>query len=195
MRNKDRGATTCKVNCACCPYGYHIDLDFINYCEQLNNLTPSEGQLRRRNRRQRQSMEVMLGLQQQQQNIEYYQAEKLLNEVQNELRNHNNFKSQAPTPPPRAAQESPIVPHYNHHPYLQGESKNLYSTLLVDDEALYDFERTLERSKKSKNTERKSPGRKFHQQCSIIEETLESPKASKLSIFNHFSRFYDKQFN
>lgn len=185
MRNKDRGASSCKVNCACCPYGYHIDLDFINYCEQLNNSTPSEVQLRRRNRRQRQSMEVMLGLQQQQQNNEYNQAEKLLNEVQNELRNPNNYARQAPTPPPRA-QESPIVPHYNHHRYLQTEPANLYSSLLVDDEGLndvvHDFERTLERSKKSKCTERKSPGRKFHQQCSVINEVLD--KDSKLSLLS-----------
>lgn len=57
--------------CHCCPYGYHIDLDFVRYCEVLANSVTSEGErIRRDRRRQRKSMEVMLGfehLQQQQQ--------------------------------------------------------------------------------------------------------------------------------
>lgn len=50
--------------CTCCPYGFHIDLDFIRYCEQLaaNAKRPTTKQLDRRNkRRQRKSLEVMLG--------------------------------------------------------------------------------------------------------------------------------------
>lgn len=50
--------------CTCCPYGYHIDLDFIRYCEELakNGKQPTNKQLERRNkRRQRKSLEVMLG--------------------------------------------------------------------------------------------------------------------------------------
>ncbi|CAD7012820.1 unnamed protein product [Ceratitis capitata] len=50
-------------NCNCCPYGYHIDLDFVRYCESLANAKPSEEELRRRSRRRsRKSMEFMLGL-------------------------------------------------------------------------------------------------------------------------------------
>lgn len=51
--------------CSCCPYGYHIDLDFVNYCEKLAaNARPQsdEQRLRREKRRQRKSMEVMLGV-------------------------------------------------------------------------------------------------------------------------------------
>lgn len=51
--------------CNCCPYGYHIDLDFVNYCEQLAaNARPQsdEQRQRREKRRQRKSMEVMLGV-------------------------------------------------------------------------------------------------------------------------------------
>lgn len=51
--------------CQCCPYGYHIDLDFIRYCEELaaNSKPPSNEQLIRRNkRRQRKSKEFMLGV-------------------------------------------------------------------------------------------------------------------------------------
>ncbi|XP_030377825.1 KN motif and ankyrin repeat domain-containing protein 2 isoform X2 [Scaptodrosophila lebanonensis] len=49
-------------SCNCCPYGYHIDLDFVRYCEALANAKPSEEELRRRDRRRsRKSMEFMLG--------------------------------------------------------------------------------------------------------------------------------------
>lgn len=49
-------------SCNCCPYGYHIDLDFVRYCEALANAKPSEEELQRRDRRRsRKSMEFMLG--------------------------------------------------------------------------------------------------------------------------------------
>lgn len=63
--------------CQCCPYGYHIDLDFVRYCETFGSNTSSYaghepsvcggtgGSTKRRRqdrRRQRQSMEVLLGL-------------------------------------------------------------------------------------------------------------------------------------
>ena len=52
-------------SCQCCPYGYHIDLDFVRYCESLANSVASDGQrIRRDRRRQRKSMEVMLGFEQ-----------------------------------------------------------------------------------------------------------------------------------
>lgn len=54
--------------CNCCPYGYHIDLDFIRYCEELatNGKQPSSKQIDRRNKRlQRKSLEVMLGFEEQ----------------------------------------------------------------------------------------------------------------------------------
>lgn len=53
------------IPCSCCPYGYHIDLDFVRYCETLASAVPSDGELKRRDRRrQRKSMEVMLGFEQ-----------------------------------------------------------------------------------------------------------------------------------
>ena len=71
-------------DCLLLPYGYQIDLDFITYCEQLNNLDPSDGQLQRRNRRrQRQSREMMLGIQQQMQ----LQMDSNLAEMREEVRN------------------------------------------------------------------------------------------------------------
>lgn len=55
-------------SCDCCPYGYHIDLDFVRFCERLSGAgasspTQSATKARRRERRrQRQSMDVLLGL-------------------------------------------------------------------------------------------------------------------------------------
>ncbi|XP_063218867.1 uncharacterized protein LOC134529085 [Bacillus rossius redtenbacheri] len=55
---------TIKHRCTCCPYGYHIDLDFVQFCELFsqNNTVSASKQRRREKRLQRQSMEVLLGL-------------------------------------------------------------------------------------------------------------------------------------
>lgn len=58
-------APTKVQSCYCCPFGFHIDLDFVKYCEELSSSgIQSNGtrSVRRDRRRQRQSMEVMLGL-------------------------------------------------------------------------------------------------------------------------------------
>ncbi|XP_067209122.1 KN motif and ankyrin repeat domain-containing protein 3 isoform X2 [Linepithema humile] len=53
--------------CLCCPYGYHIDLDFVRYCEavaagSVGDRSSTERRKKRERRRQCQSMEVLLGL-------------------------------------------------------------------------------------------------------------------------------------
>lgn len=53
--------------CLCCPYGYHIDLDFVRYCEAVvagsaDDRSSIERRKKRERRRQCQSMEVLLGL-------------------------------------------------------------------------------------------------------------------------------------
>lgn len=51
--------------CECCPYGYHIDLDFVRFCETLaqgGGGDAASKQRRKERRRQRKSMEVLLGL-------------------------------------------------------------------------------------------------------------------------------------
>lgn len=51
--------------CKCCPYGYHMDLDFVRYCEQLANTNQKLTQdqvLRRNRRREAKSMEFLLGI-------------------------------------------------------------------------------------------------------------------------------------
>lgn len=49
--------------CTCCPYGFHIDLDFIRYCEEL--AANGKRHPAKNKRRQRKSMEVMLGFEDQ----------------------------------------------------------------------------------------------------------------------------------
>ncbi|XP_055715194.1 uncharacterized protein LOC129809412 [Phlebotomus papatasi] len=46
--------------CSCCPYGYHIDLDFVKYCETLHRTPPISRRVRSA-RRQRHSMDIMMG--------------------------------------------------------------------------------------------------------------------------------------
>ena len=53
--------------CGCCPYGYHIDLDFLRYLNSLNSesLTAAERKKARHNKKKlRQSMEFFLNQQQ-----------------------------------------------------------------------------------------------------------------------------------
>ncbi|XP_033738388.1 LOW QUALITY PROTEIN: KN motif and ankyrin repeat domain-containing protein 1-like [Pecten maximus] len=60
--------------CTCCPYGYHIDLDFVNYCDSLNDpaYLKKLKRLQREKRKLRKSMEVYL---QQQENPDSQQTE------------------------------------------------------------------------------------------------------------------------
>ncbi|CAL7936593.1 unnamed protein product [Xylocopa violacea] len=53
--------------CLCCPYGYHIDLDFVQYCEAVaagsaEDRSSIERRKKRERRKQCQSMEILLGL-------------------------------------------------------------------------------------------------------------------------------------
>lgn len=52
--------------CTCCPYGYHIDLDFLNFCKNLTESSTLSNlkRIQRTKRKLRKSMEVMLHQQQ-----------------------------------------------------------------------------------------------------------------------------------
>lgn len=79
--------------CNCCPYGYHIDLDFIRYCEELaaNVQRPTSEQMQRRNkRRQRKSLEVMLGFNDQLL-LDYGQQQKHKQNQRNETLHEVNY--------------------------------------------------------------------------------------------------------
>jgi KN motif len=61
---------TANGKCSCCPYGYHLDLDFVQYCENLkanasskrNGIVGGDQSSAAVRKRQRKSMEVMLGV-------------------------------------------------------------------------------------------------------------------------------------
>ncbi|CAG9759950.1 unnamed protein product [Ceutorhynchus assimilis] len=62
----ENGYSSWYDDCPCCPYGYHIDLDFVRYCESIGNEAKNrKSSIKRRKdnrRKQRQSMEMLLGL-------------------------------------------------------------------------------------------------------------------------------------
>ncbi|XP_066248304.1 KN motif and ankyrin repeat domain-containing protein 3 isoform X1 [Euwallacea similis] len=65
IRSLDNGYICWYDECTCCPYGYHIDLDFVRYCESISKEDKTRtGSIKRRKdrRKQRHSMEVLLGL-------------------------------------------------------------------------------------------------------------------------------------
>lgn len=128
-------------SCFMLPYGYQIDLDFIRYCENLTQPDLSDAELQRRQRRrQRQSMDVMLGIQ-----LEMQTQMDQMNDI---------WERKPPEPPPRThthhTMESPIVPMFM-KPQNRGTSQASWDSSLND--AVNDFEKTLERSKKGKNNE------------------------------------------
>lgn len=58
---------TCSRNvttCCCCPFGFHLDLDFVKYCERLDATKNTSAPRKRRYGTQ--SMETMLGIKQMQ---------------------------------------------------------------------------------------------------------------------------------
>ncbi|XP_030748449.1 KN motif and ankyrin repeat domain-containing protein 2 [Sitophilus oryzae] len=65
VRNAESDYHSWYDECTCCPYGYHIDLDFVRYCESISKEDKNRtGSIKRRKdrRKQRQSMEMLLGL-------------------------------------------------------------------------------------------------------------------------------------
>ncbi|ENN74189.1 uncharacterized protein LOC109540990 isoform X1 [Dendroctonus ponderosae] len=123
IRSLDNGYICWYDECTCCPYGYHIDLDFVRYCESISKEDQTRtGSIKRRKdrRKQRQSMEVMLGL-----------ATPTPTDQQ-EASNKINFSQEAPK----------IVQKQTAHP----TSQNFRFNDGFDD-AVSDFERALQRSK------------------------------------------------
>lgn len=124
------------ASCLKLPYGYQIDLDFIKYCESLTNPDSSELEFKRRQkRRQRQSMEVMLGIQK---------------EMQDEMDRLSEIwekPDNPPKPPPRS---------HSHHPTVSSrvDYKNQQKCDESLIEAVDDFEKTLERSNSQRTKQR-----------------------------------------
>lgn len=119
-----------KTACHCCPYGYHIDLDFVRFCESLAKdgaeQSPTKRQ-RKERRRQRQSMEVLLGLT----NPVIWNIEHLLPTIVQE-------------PSPTSGETPPLLP-------VRTSSLSYGNEGLK--KAVLDFEATLERTAKKRPTD------------------------------------------
>nr|XP_023014513.1 KN motif and ankyrin repeat domain-containing protein 2 isoform X1 [Leptinotarsa decemlineata] len=112
--------------CNCCPYGYHIDLDFVRYCESIIKEADNRtGSIKRRKdrRRQRQSMEVLLGL--------TPPVLAILEQSYKPIEEQDSSPSSLLSPPLNSNTQ---------------QSKYAYTSDGFDD-AVSDFERTLHRSK------------------------------------------------
>ncbi|CAG9828437.1 unnamed protein product [Diabrotica balteata] len=108
-------------SCGCCPYGYHIDLDFVRYCESISKEPESRtGSIKRRKdrRKQRHSMEVLLGL---------------IPPVTASVEQTYKTIQEQTTPSPN---------------YLRSTTNKFPFPTDGFDDAVSDFERTLQRSKK-----------------------------------------------
>ncbi|KOX73740.1 KN motif and ankyrin repeat domain-containing protein 1 [Melipona quadrifasciata] len=120
--------------CLCCPYGYHIDLDFVRYCEAVaagsaGDRSSIERRKKRERRRQCQSMEVLLGL-----------VSPTLAGIEAELTKipQGPATTNGVTSSPRSSHDKPG--------YAQ------VSTALDLSDVVGDFEATLRRSSRSTNT-------------------------------------------
>jgi KN motif and ankyrin repeat domain-containing protein len=134
------------ASCLKLPFGYQIDLDFIKYCESLTNPDPSEVEFKRRQkRRQRQSMEVMLGIQK---------------EMQDEMDRLSEIWEKPdtpPEPPPRSHLhfiDTPIVPTISRVPFNNQQKWDESLNEVVDD-----FEKTLQRSNSQRTKKRVQNGK------------------------------------
>lgn len=122
-------SSRCAPNCFELPYGYQIDLDFIKYCESIAKpILTDNGLARRHQRRQRHSLEVMLGL------------EQSFNSVIDNMKRMDVIcdSSTPPVPPPRRMM--------NLYPYRRASMEQ--SDL---EEAVNDFEKIFENSHSQRN--------------------------------------------
>ena len=44
--------------CSCCPYGYHIDVGFVNFCQTLDTTKTTRNDVRKSHRKQERSEEL-----------------------------------------------------------------------------------------------------------------------------------------
>ncbi|KAH0545638.1 hypothetical protein KQX54_001941 [Cotesia glomerata] len=140
--------STSGSKCICCPYGYHIDLDFVEYCEAVaaGNIDKNtiERRKKRERRRQCQSMEILLGL-----------VSPTFSELENELSKisqQDEGVSNGVTTLPRSGHQTSRPGGNNPHPY-----HHQHSTALDLSDVVGDFEATLQRlSKPYKNYDRRN---------------------------------------
>ncbi|KAK4324357.1 hypothetical protein Pmani_004984 [Petrolisthes manimaculis] len=100
--------------CHCCPYGYHIDLDFVRYCETVTQGSKNDNptlrqlkKLKRARRRQTKSMEVLLGLDPGQKNDQQQTKLEIIEEPPKS--NSHSSRRRTPPPPPPRRSRSPLL--------------------------------------------------------------------------------------
>ncbi|RXG56061.1 hypothetical protein Avbf_06348 [Armadillidium vulgare] len=170
----DKDSSLKSGRCHCCPYGYHIDLDFVRYCQALTqgakNDNPALVELKRMKkarRRQTKSMEAMLGIAAREEDKAYFKENCITthNGPETKLSTYE-YGSTGPVPPPRDKKRffSPPSPPPRKqsltHPALRSPPPPDIinsSSLLIHrrneaasdalNEAVLDFEEILESSK------------------------------------------------
>ncbi|XP_045619164.2 KN motif and ankyrin repeat domains 1 isoform X2 [Procambarus clarkii] len=170
--------------CHCCPYGYHIDLDFVRYCEMLTQGSKNDNatlrqlkKLKRARRRQTKSMEVLLGLsqgkdneahelQQPQTKLEIIEEpvkiDSLSKDVSSFVRRTQSLRERTPPPPPPRRCRTPVmsgpppdvINTTNSSPGLNTSSNVDASEALQ--EAVMDFEEMLENSREKHQVKERS---------------------------------------
>ncbi|CAL4064705.1 unnamed protein product, partial [Meganyctiphanes norvegica] len=192
--------------CHCCPYGYHIDLDFVRYCDRLNqgskNETPTLRQmkkLKRDRRRQTKSMEVLLGISPSKENEEQQSITRLeiieepLQKTEELVRKESLSKAKRsltlpkkiPPPPPPRRSTTPIMspPPDIINSSSNGRRFNATSNIAASEalqEAVMDFEEMFENSCDSGRMSR--------------SETL-PPNLPSLDLLHHTQSGYYEQTN
>ncbi|XP_069956736.1 KN motif and ankyrin repeat domain-containing protein 1 isoform X2 [Cherax quadricarinatus] len=170
--------------CHCCPYGYHIDLDFVRYCEMLTQGSKNDNptlrqlkKLKRARRRQTKSMEVLLGLtpgkdneahelQQLQTKLEIIEepvkVDSQSRDVLSIVRRTQSLRERTPPPPPPRRCRTPVmsgpppdvINTTNSSPGLNASSTVDASEALQ--EAVMDFEEMLENSREKCHVKERS---------------------------------------
>ncbi|KAG7166806.1 KN motif and ankyrin repeat domain-containing protein 1-like [Homarus americanus] len=146
--------------CHCCPYGYHIDLDFVRYCEMLTqgskNDNPTLRQLKkmkRARRRQTKSMEIEEPVK---------VVDTLNRDVSSIVRRTQSLRERTPPPPPPRRCTTPIMsgpPPDVINTTNSSSGLNNSSTLDASEalqEAVMDFEEMLENSREKRLVKEKS---------------------------------------
>ncbi|KAI4478640.1 hypothetical protein M0804_011668 [Polistes exclamans] len=135
--------------CLCCPYGYHIDLDFVRYCEAVaagstGDRSSIERRKKRERRRQCQSMEVLLGLV----SPALAGIETESPEISRECSTAATLASSNTTT--KNSDGSSTIPRSSHHRHRQRNQDNRNESTNLDlSDVVGDFEATLKRSSES----------------------------------------------
>ncbi|XP_051170981.1 uncharacterized protein LOC127287884 isoform X2 [Leptopilina boulardi] len=164
VKNNGSLSTTICAKCICCPYGYHIDLDFVRYCEAVSaesnsSRSCSDKREKKEHRRKCQSMEFLLGL------VSPGSSKTSGSSIKLSKLNHNAKKSSSP--------------ETNRS---KGSSINYISELDLSD-VVDDFEATLQYSSESNRNGKENKKTLLHNSKSQFVQ----PEITSIEQFDDFS--------